>query len=61
MRVLASSGEPLTVAAIHEAVEQQLRQTIARSTVKNFLAKRVQAGDKRLVRLGHGRYRLLDS
>jgi Fe2+ or Zn2+ uptake regulation protein len=51
LRVLTSAGEPLSVAAIHEAVEEALGHAVSRSTVKNFLAKRVQAGDSRLVRL----------
>lgn len=60
MRVLERSVEPLNVAAIHEAVEEVLGCRVSRSTVKNFLAKQIQAGDGQLVRLGHGRYRLLD-
>jgi predicted transcriptional regulator of viral defense system len=58
MRVLAASVEPLSVPAIHEAVELALGRSVARSTVKNCLAR--EARDGRLVRLGRGRYCLID-
>ena len=60
MRVLAGAAGPLKVAAIHEAVEDELEQPVPRSTIKNCLAQQAQAADKRLVRLGHGRYCLMD-
>lgn len=59
MRLLAESVEPLSVPAIHEAVELTLGVPVSRSTVKNALAREARSGD-RLVRLARGRYRLLD-
>jgi hypothetical protein len=59
MRVLAESVEPLRVSAIHEAVELQLGQAVARSTVKNALAREARK-DSRIVRLARGRYCLLN-
>jgi hypothetical protein len=58
MRVLTEAVEPLHVQAIHEAVEQLLGHSIARSTIKNCLARQARS-DGRLVRLARGRYRLI--
>lgn len=59
MRVLAASVEPLSVPAIHEAVELALGRAVTRSTIKNCLAREARCGDGRLVRLARGRYCLI--
>lgn len=59
MRVLEESVEPLSLAAIHEAVELVLGQAVARSTVKSFLAREARPSG-RVVRLARGSYRLTD-
>jgi len=57
-RVLAEAVGPMRLVAIHEAVELELGQTVPRSTIKNGLAREARRNDQ-LVRLGHGRYRLI--
>jgi hypothetical protein len=49
----------MSLAAIQEAVEAELGQVVSRSTVKNALAREARRGGQ-LVRLGRGRYQLLD-
>jgi hypothetical protein len=61
MQVLAQAVEPMRVRDIHDAVEDLLDRSVPTSTVKSFLATNAQADGTRLVRLGHGRYRLIAS
>ena len=58
-RVLREASGPMRARDIHAEVEELLGRSVPVSSVKNWLAKRVQAGDRRLVRLDRGRYRLV--
>lgn len=56
--VLNDSGGPMRAREIHAEVEELLGMSVLDSSVKNWLAKRVQDQQPRVVRLGRGRYRL---
>lgn len=58
-RVLREAPGLMRARDIHAEVEELLGQAVPVSSVKNWLAKQVQAGDGRLVRLDRGRYRLI--
>jgi hypothetical protein len=60
-QVLAEAPGPMRARDIHAAVEDLLNRSIPASTVKCWLAKSTQGEHPRLVRLGRGRYRLLNS
>jgi hypothetical protein len=57
-RVMAASGEPMRARDVHAEVEKLLGMPVPASSVKNWLAKQVQDRQSRVVRVGHGRYRL---
>jgi hypothetical protein len=57
--VLHEARGPMRARDIHAEVEQLLGRSVPASSVKNWLAKRVQAEDSRLVRLDRGRYQLV--
>jgi hypothetical protein len=59
MQVLEGSAKPMRAREIHEAVEELTGKPVPYSSVKNWLAKRILAGDTRLVRLARGRYCLV--
>lgn len=61
MQVLAESVEPMRVRDIHAAVEDLIGRHVSISAVKNWLAKNVRGEGAQVVRLGHGRYRLLEA
>lgn len=58
-QVLAEAHGPMRARDIHAEVEELLGQAVPASSVKNWLAKEVQAEKSRLVRLDRGRYRLI--
>jgi hypothetical protein len=58
-RVLVDSGEAMKPRDIHAEVEGLLGRSVPASSVKNWLAKNAQGDDAHLVRLGRGRYRLV--
>jgi hypothetical protein len=60
LEVLRDFGGPLRMVEIHAAVEELLGETVPRSTIKNCLANNSRGGRARLVRLGRGRYRLIE-
>jgi hypothetical protein len=58
-KVLTEAGGPMRVRDIHAAVEDVLGVAVPTPSVNCWLAKNVQGDRPRLVRLGHGRYRLV--
>jgi len=57
--VLADSGEAMRPCDVHAEVEELLRRSVPASSIRNWLAKNAQGDDAHLVRLGRGRYRLV--
>jgi hypothetical protein len=58
-RVLREALGPMRARDIHAEVEEVLGRSVPASSVKNWLAKKAQCDDARLVRLGRGQYWLL--
>jgi hypothetical protein len=58
-RVLADAGRPMRAREIHTEVEELLGRSVPISSVKNWLAKSALAEASSLVRLGLGRYMLM--
>lgn len=59
-RILAEAPGPMRTCDIHAAVEDLLGMSIPVPTVQCWLSKNIQGDSPKLVRLGHGRYRLLN-
>jgi hypothetical protein len=60
-QVLAETAGPMRARDIHAAVEDLLGRSVPTSSIKDWLARNVQGGRPRLMRLGRGRYQLIDS
>lgn len=59
-RVLAEAPGPMRVRDIHAAVEDLLGSTVAISSVNSCLSTNVKGDRPRFVRLGYGKYLLLE-
>jgi hypothetical protein len=60
-KILTDAAGPMRVCDIHAAVEDLLGAAVPIPTVNCWLSKSVQGDRPALVRLGHGRYRLIES
>jgi hypothetical protein len=59
VQVLTDARTELRMIEIHRAVEDLLGEPVARSSVKNYLAKDCRRREPRFERVTRGRYRLL--
>ena len=59
VQVLSETGSALRFNEIYEAVDRLLDGSVARSSVKNALARERSRRQPRFERLGYGRYRVL--
>ncbi|MGC2372796.1 MAG: hypothetical protein WA484_02875 [Solirubrobacteraceae bacterium] len=59
-RVLRDALGPMQAHDIHAGVEEVLGRSVPTSSVKNWLAKQAQGEQPEILRLGRGRYRLIE-
>ena len=57
--VLAEAGEPMRVQDVYAAVEDRLGMPVPKSSVNAWLSQNAKGEKPLIVRLGHGRYRLI--
>jgi hypothetical protein len=59
--VLGDAGEPMPMPDIYAAVEDRLGMPVPKSSINVWLSQNAKGDRPKVVRLGHGRYRLVSN